>query len=188
MNTISLFSAPIWESKLPDYDTSKNDYLNIIQKYKEEIDKNNTLQIKELDPLFGFICNFAEYASNFTLENCKIGISSVNFLNSENYSNDLDHLKTNQNTFTGIFCLKSSDENKTELKLLNPGMNKLWQGCHLSSVKNDFTSRFIKISLEEGNMFMWPSYYDFNLENFKDDNNLFLEFNVVLMNEKWSQA
>jgi uncharacterized protein (TIGR02466 family) len=59
--------------------------------------------------------------------------------------------------FSGVFYLKAPEESG-KLVLQNPAINRMWNGCALTSQKNQFTGESIRIEPVEGNIILFPSY------------------------------
>jgi uncharacterized protein (TIGR02466 family) len=83
--------------------------------------------------------------------------------------------------FSGVFYIKAPEESG-KLVLQNPAINRMWNGCALTSQKNQFTGESIRIEPVEGNIILFPSYLPHSVEtNNHDDERISISFNIAAM-------
>jgi uncharacterized protein (TIGR02466 family) len=193
MNIVQIYSTPIWEASLPDFQDHRENFIQAVRDFKdlhpEGVNKSNiggsyqspmTLTKEPImAPLFEFISQMGMKAAfDMQFVNCDTYITAawVNF-NSSRSAVNYDHV--HQDTFSGVFYLKIP-ENSGKLILTNPGLNPLWQGAMLSEQKNKFTADRLKIEPVEGHIFIWPSYLPHGVEpNNHDDERISIAFNII---------
>ena len=84
-------------------------------------------------------------------------------------------------TYSGVFYL-SAPEGSGKLSIVNPAINRMWQGTQLTDKKNQFTGESIKIEPEEGNIILFPSYIPHYVEtNNHDEERISISFNVIAL-------
>ena len=190
MDFISTYSIPIWKSTFPTFKIQKNDFLDIIYKQKELNDstyKHNIFgyrsfeylhTIKELDTLFSYIFKMAVQACrDINLVECDLMFTTSWFV--INYSKKCmvtEHV--HGDLFSGVFYLKTPKDSG-RLVIQNPGINRSWKGCSLTSEKNQFTAENIHIKPMEGDIIMFPSYIPHSVEtNNHDEERISISFNL----------
>ena len=192
MEQITIFSTPLWETELFEFESHKNKFLKAVKEYKDENPqgKNKSslngyqspdfLHDKEdLRYLFENICGVANKASkesNFIENTIYLTSSWVNY-NESRESMNCPH--THGDIFTGVFYLQVP-EGSGKLCLINPAINSLWKGKELIEEKNQFTAEIIKIEPQEGMIFLWPSYIQHYVEpNMHDDARISISFQII---------
>jgi uncharacterized protein (TIGR02466 family) len=193
MNIIQVFSTPLWEASLPDFDSHKEKFLETVKTFRannpEGIKRSNLggsyqspMNLTNEDglvPLFEFVCQMglkAAFDLQFVNVDAYITAAWVNFNDSRSAIN-YDHV--HQDTFSGVFYLQIP-EKSGKLVMNNPGINPLWQGAMLTETKNKFNSDKIKIEPQEGHVFLWPSYLPHGVEpNDHDESRISISFNVI---------
>lgn len=193
MNILQVFSTPVWDSSLPDFENLKDSFLNCVTSYREKhpegVKKSNLgggyqspmklTNEPEMAPLFEFVCQMGRKASmdlQFVDVDVYVTAAWVNFNDSRSCVN-YDHV--HQDTFSGVFYLQIP-EKSGKLVLSNPGLNSLWQGCMLTDKKNKFNADKIRIDPQEGRVFIWPSYLPHGVEpNDHDESRISVSFNLI---------
>jgi uncharacterized protein (TIGR02466 family) len=199
MNIVQIYSTPIWEASLPDFQDHRENFIQAVRDFKdlhpEGVNKSNiggsyqspmTLTKEPImAPLFEFISQMGMKAAfDMQFVNCDTYITAawVNF-NDTRSAVQYDHI--HQDTFSGVFYLKIP-ENSGKLILTNPGLNPLWQGAMLSEQKNKFTADRLKIEPVEGHIFIWPSYLPHGVEpNNHDDERISIAFNIICIPKEY---
>tara|TARA_A100001201_G_C4018133_1_gene179669 strand:- start:160 stop:765 length:606 start_codon:yes stop_codon:yes gene_type:complete len=193
MNLMPIYSTPLWQSEYPEFDEHKEIFLKEIRTFKEQnpgIERLSavgyqspaTLQtVEEFRPLFEYICQMA-YKSIADLDflECDVALTGawVNFNDSRQCMNS-EHIHTD--TFSGVFYLQAP-EGSGKLSIVNPGINKMWNGCQLVAQKNQFTGETIRIEPVEGNIILFPSYLPHSVEtNDHDDERIAISFNIIAL-------
>jgi len=192
MQTLEIYSTPLWETEYPNFNEDKNLILDSIFEYKKEnldFESNqvfsayqspNFLHSKEnLADLFNYICSFGSKICedlNFEANNIFVTSSWFTCLDSKR---SLIPQTVSKETFSGVFFLKVP-EKSGNFCIINPAMNSLWNGNDLCQVKNQFTAEKIKLTPEEGNILIWPSYVPYYVEsNDHDEETILLFFNIL---------
>ena len=188
-----IYSTPLWQSEYPEFDEHKEIFLKEIRTFKEQnpgIERLSavgyqspaTLQtVEEFRPLFEYVCQMA-YKSIADLDflECDVALTGawVNFNDSRQCMNS-EHVHTD--TFSGVFYLQAP-EGSRKLSIVNPGINKMWNGCQLVAQKNQFTGETIRIEPVEGNIILFPSYLPHSVEtNDHDDERIAISFNIIAL-------
>lgn len=193
MNLISIYSVPLWQSEYPEFQEHKELFLKIIKEYKEKnpsIQKSNvfgyhspeTLQgVSELSSLFNYICQMGvKAASDLDFIECDVAVTSA-WLNVNDSRQCMNIEHVHGDTFSGIFYL-STPEESGKLVFSNPAINRLWNGCSLTTQKNQFTGESIRIEPLEGNIILFPSYLPHLVEtNNHDEERISISFNLILL-------
>lgn len=193
MNLMPIYSVPFWQSEYPEFDEYKETFLNAVRTHKEENPSDNksnvfgyqspkTLQgVSELKPLLEYICQMGFRAvADLNFIECDIALTSAwsNFNDSRQCINS-EHV--HGDVLSGVFYLKAP-EGSGKLSVVNPGINKMWQGCGLTSQKNPFTAESILIEPIEGNILLFPSYIAHSvLPNDHDDERISISFNLIAL-------
>lgn len=201
MNLLNIFSTPMWDSSLPEFDTHKETFLNAVTEFRE---KNSNKDVKyrsaagdsyqspmdlttvtELSPLFEFACQMglkAAFDLQFVDVDAYVSAAWVNF-NQGKTSYNVDHV--HQDTFSGVFYLQVPEKSGM-LVMNNSGMNPLWQGAMLPNKKNKFNADKIKIEPQEGHVFLWPSYLPHSvLPNNHDETRISISFNIICIPKEY---
>lgn len=193
MNLIPVYSVPIWESEYPNFEEHKELFLKTIKEYKEQnpsIQKSNisgyhspeTLQqVEEFRPLFEYICQMAFKAvGDLEFIDCDIAMTSA-WLNINDSRQCMNGDHVHGDILSGVFYL-SAPEESGKLVLQNPAINKMWEGCQLTSQKNQFTAESIRIEPIEGNIILFPSYISHSVEtNNHDEERISISFNIIAL-------
>lgn len=178
LDSIKLFSTPIWRDIFPDFNKEKEKIVEFISNNKNNTNNIHIHQFEEFFDIFTYISvvsNEACNALNFIDRNVYITSSWAEINNGKIFFNEKSSQKE---LFSGAFCIKTAENNK--LVLPNLSMNCLWKGLNLVTQKNDFVSKEVKIDLQEGELILWPSYlpHHFEKNNFEEDL-ILLCFNVI---------
>lgn len=195
MNLVPIYSIPLWQSEYPEFEEHKEIFLTTVKEYKKqnpskEIPKSNvfgyqspsTLQgVSELRPLFEYICQMGFKASaDLDFIDCDIAITEA-WLNINDSRQCMNTEHVHGDTFSGVFYLKTPEESG-KLSIRNPGINRMWQGCHLTSEKNQFTGETIRLEPIEGNIILFPSYVPHYVEtNNHDEERISISFNMIAL-------
>lgn len=193
MNLIPIYSVPLWQSEYPEFEEHKELFLNVIRTYKEEnlpIQRSNvagyhspeTLHgVSELRPLFEYICQLGFKAiADLDFIDCDIALTSA-WLNINDSRQCMNSEHVHGDVFSGVFYLYAPD-GSGKLVLQNPAINHMWDGCQLTSQKNQFTGQSIKIDPVEGNILLFPSYLPHSVEtNNHDKERISISFNLIAL-------
>lgn len=193
MNIVQVFSTPLWESNLPDFEVHRESFIDAARDFRkansEGIHKSNlggsyqspmTLTKEPtFAPLFEFVAQMgmkAAFDMQFVNTDTYLSAAWVNFNDSRSAIN-YDHV--HQDTFSGVFYLKAP-EKSGKLVLTNPGLNPLWQGAMLTDQKNKFNADKLRIEPVEGQLYLWPAYLPHGVgPNEHDDERISISFNVI---------
>ena len=195
MNLMSIYSVPLWQSEYPEFEEHKETFLSAVKEYKEQnptketalsniagYQSPNTLHhVAELRPLFEYICQIGFKAvADLDFIDCDIALTSA-WLNVNDSRQCMNAEHVHGDVFSGVFYLQAP-EGSGKLSLVNPGINKLWSGCHLASQKNQFTGESIRIEPVEGDIILFPSYIPHSVEtNNHDEERISISFNVIAL-------
>jgi uncharacterized protein (TIGR02466 family) len=185
----------MWQSEYPEFEEHKEIFLTTIREYKEQnpsketprsniagYQSPNTLQgVPELRPLFEYICQIGFKAvADLDFVDCDIALTSA-WLNINDSRQCMNSEHVHGDTFSGVFYLKAPEESG-KLSIRNPGINCMWQGCHLTSSKNQFTGETIRLEPIEGNILLFPSYLPHSVEtNNHDEERISISFNIIAL-------
>ena len=190
---MQIYSVPLWNKNYEHYEDEKEIFLNAIKIYKEQnlteshsnvfgYQSPKTLQnVEELKPLFNYICQIGiNCCADLDFIECDVAITSA-WLNINNSRQCMNNEHIGEHTFTGVFYLKAPKDSG-KLVLHNSLVNKMWNGCKLSSKKNQFTGENIRIEPIEGSIFIFPSYLPQSVEtNNHDDERISISFNLIAL-------
>ena len=192
-----IYSVPLWNSEYPEFEEHKEIFLNAIRIYKDEnptketprsnisgYQSPDTLQgVTELHPLFEYICQMGFKAvADLDFVDCDIALTSA-WLNINDSRQCMNSEHIHGDIFSGVFYLKAP-EGSGKLNICNPGLNRMWQGCSLTSQKNQFTGESIRIEPEEGNIILFPSYIQHSVEtNNHDEERISISFNLIALSK-----
>jgi len=193
MNLMPIYSTPLWQSEYPEFDEHKEIFLKEIRTFKEQnpgIERLSavgyqspaTLQtVEEFRPLFEYICQMA-YKSIADLDflECDVALTGA-WLNVNDSRQCMNSEHVHGEVFSGVFYLQAP-EGSGKLSIVNPGINKMWNGCQLVAQKNQFTGETIRIEPVEGNIILFPSYLPHSVEtNDHDDERIAISFNIIAL-------
>lgn len=197
MKKTIIYSTPIWSYQIDNFELSKDKFISSCKEYKNSNQKLNTkdsstvngyqtsdeLHTKEdLSNIFETICMIAYNAGkDLNFSEFEIGIRSswVNFNSSRS---EFNHPHSHTGIFSGVVYL-NSPENSGNLCIINPGYNPLWEGNFLvkENYKGEHTSECLKISPEEGMVYIWPSYLMHYVEpNNHDGERISISFKIEM--------
>jgi len=192
---MQIYSVPLWQSEYPEFDEHKEIFLNAIKTFKEEnptkeIPRSNVAgyqspetlhHVAELRPLFEYICQMAfRAAADLDFIDCDIALTSA-WLNVNDSRQCMNSEHVHGDVFSGVFYLQAP-EGSGKLSLVNPGINRMWDGCKLVNQKNQFTGESIRIEPVEGNIILFPSYLPHSVEtNNHDEERISISFNVIAL-------
>ena len=193
MDIMPIYSTPIWVSEFPEFEELQELFLTAIKDYKEQnpsTQKSNisgyhspeTLHgVEELRPLFEYICQFGlKAASDLNFIECDVALTSA-WLNIHDSRQCMNSEHVHGDVFSGVFYLKAPEESG-KLVIQNPGINRMWNGCDLTSQKNEFTAESIRIDPIEGNIVLFPSYLPHSVEtNNHDEERISISFNIITL-------
>lgn len=192
MNINQIYSTPVWESEFPLFNEHIDTFIQAVRKFKQENPESvqkaningyqspiNLTTVQELVPLYDFIAQLALKA-NFDMQfvNCDVYLTAawVNF-NDSRSAIIFEH--AHHDTYSGVFYLKAP-KGSGKLSIINPGMNRLWQGTMLIDKKNKFNADVLRLDPEEGHVWLWPSYLIHRVEpNEHDEERISISFNVI---------
>ena len=192
---MQIYSVPLWQSEYPEFDEHKEIFLNAIKTFKEEnptkeIPRSNVAgyqspetlhHVAELRPLFEYICQMAfRAAADLDFIECDIALTSA-WLNVNDSRQCMNSEHVHGDVFSGVFYLQAP-EGSGKLSLVNPGINRMWDGCKLVNQKNQFTGESIRIEPVEGNIILFPSYISHSVEtNNHDEERISISFNLIAL-------
>jgi len=195
MDLISIYSVPLWQSEYPEFEEHKELFLSAVKKYKKQNPTSNILKsnvagyrspstlqsVKEFHPLFEYICQIGFKAvADLDFVDCDIALTEA-WLNVNDSRQCMNSEHVHGEVFSGVFYLQAP-EGSGKLNIINPAINRMWQGCHLTSQKNQFTGESIKIEPEEGNIILFPSYIPHSVEtNNHDEERISISFNLIAL-------
>lgn len=195
MNLIPIYSVPMWQSEYPEFEEHKETFFSAVKEYKEQnptketprsniagYQSPNTLHhVAELRPLFEYICQIGFKAcADLDFIDCDIALTSA-WLNVNDSRQCMNSEHVHEDVFSGVFYL-SAPEGSGNLSVANPAINRMWQGCSLTSDKNQFTGDSIKIEPVEGSIIIFPSYLPHSVEtNNHDEERISISFNLIAL-------
>jgi len=195
MNLMSIYSVPLWQSEYPEFEEHKEIFLRAVKEYKEENPTRETAKsnvagyqspstlhhVAELRPLLEYICQMGFKAvADLDFVDCDIALTEA-WLNINDSRQCMNSEHVHGEVFSGVFYLSAPDESG-KLVIQNPGINKMWKGCSLTSQKNQFTGESIRIEPVEGNIILFPSYIPHSVEtNNHDEERISISFNLIAL-------
>jgi len=195
MNLMPIYSVPLWQSEYPEFEEHKETFLTAVKEYKEqtptrETPRSNisgyqsisTLQsVEELRPLFEYLCQMGFKAcGDLDFVDCDIALTSA-WLNVNDSRQCMNSEHVHGDVFSGVFYLQAP-EGSGKLSLVNPGINRMWNGCRLAHQKNQFTGESIRVEPVEGNIILFPSYLPHSVEtNDHDEERISISFNLIAL-------
>lgn len=194
MNLISIYSTPLWQSQYPDYKEHKKIFLDVVKKYKEEnkeTEPRSTIygyqspqtlqQVEELRPLFEYICQMGFKAvADLDFVDCDIAITSA-WLNINHNRQCMNIEHVHNGVLSGVFYLVSPEESG-KLIISNSSLNRMWKGCELTTIKNQYTAENVRFAPEEGSIVLFPSYLPHSVStNNHDEERISISFNLICL-------
>ena len=195
MDLIPIYSVPLWQSEYPDFDEHKEIFFSAVKEYKEKnptkekpvsniagYQSPNTLHhVQELRPLFEYICQMGFKAcADMDFIDCDVALTSA-WLNINDSRQCMNVEHVHGDVFSGVFYLSAPQESG-KLCVVNPAINRLWQGLELVNQKNQFTGETIKLEPEDGNIILFPSYLPHHVEtNNHDEERISISFNLIAL-------
>jgi len=194
MDLVPIYSTPLWQSQYPDFKEHKKIFLDVVKKYKEENEGNESRssiygyqspqtlqQVEELRPLFEYICQIGFKAiSDLDFIECDIAITSA-WLNVNDSRQCMNIEHVHGEVLSGVFYLVAPEESG-KLIISNPSLNRMWKGCELTTSKNQFTAETIRIAPEEGSIVLFPSYLPHSVStNNHDEERISISFNLIAL-------
>lgn len=196
MNLLQIFTTPLWESQLPNFDQHRDDMLSAVEKHKNEnpelvekynirsyVSPTNLTKVKAFEPLLDYVSQLGMKAAfDCQLEPCDIYVTSAwSHVMDGKQGMMLEH--EHPDTFSGVFFLQVP-KNSGKLVLINRGINKLWQGQQLVVRKNKFTAEKLHVEPSPGRIFIWPSYLGHAVEpNNHDEARISINFNLICLDK-----
>ena len=190
-----IYSVPLWQSEYPEFEEHKEIFFSAVKEYKEQTPTKetprsniagyqspNTLQgVEELRPLFEYICQMGFKATaDLDFIDCDIALTEA-WLNVNDSRQCMNSEHIHGDVFSGVFYLQAPEESG-KLSLVNPGINRMWDGCQLTNKKNQFTGESIRIEPVEGNIILFPSYLPHSVEtNDHDEERISISFNLIAL-------
>ena len=111
---------------------------------------------------------------------CDIALTSA-WMNINDTRQCMNSEHVHGDVFSGVFYLQAPEESG-KLVLQNPAINRMWNGCSLTSQKNQFTGESIRIEPVEGNILLFPSYLPHSVEtNNHDEERISISFNLIAL-------
>jgi uncharacterized protein (TIGR02466 family) len=197
MNILQIFSTPVWESSLPNFQEHKDMLIDAAKEFREQFPDGSRANfshnsytsppILTRNPVFAtvfdYVCQLGMKAA-FDLQfmQCETVVTSA-WINVQDSPKAmlLDHVHNDNSIFSGVFYLKVP-ENSGKLAFINTGLNQMWTGLNLVENKNKFTSERLQITPSEGAIFIWPSYLPHRtLPNSHDDSRISVSFNLLTL-------
>ena len=171
MNVIQIFSTPLWESPMAQFDQHRETWQAALQQRREQQPQGNpgnyiegsgymsmpdlTL-IPDLAPLYEYISQIVIKASfDMQFRGGGVYITSAWHVVMDQPNASIPE-QNFYDTFTGVMFLEAP-RGSPRLQLRNTGMNPLWQGRGIIDKRNRFNAKNITIDPEPGMVFMWPS-------------------------------
>ena len=195
MNLMPIYSTPLWQSELSEFEELKEDFILATEEFRKDNPtvskpKSNvfgyqspaTLQQNHtFAPLFEYICQMAFKAcADLDFDDVDIAITGA-WLNVNDSRQCMNHEHIHGDVFSGVFYI-SAPEGSGKLVIQNPAINKLWKGCGLAQQKNQFTGEVISIDPVEGSIILFPSYISHSVEtNDHDEERISIGFNVIAL-------
>lgn len=195
MNLMPIYSVPLWQSEYPDFEEHQELFLNAVKEYKEQnptkeppmsniagYQSPSTLHgVEELRPLFEYICQMGfKAAADLDFIDCDIALTEA-WLNVNDSRQCMNSEHVHGDVLSGVFYL-STPEGSGKMVLSNPAINKMWEGCSLTSQKNQFTGESIRIEPVEGNILLFPSYLPHSVQtNDHDEERISISFNLIAL-------
>jgi len=195
MNLMPIYSVPLWQSEYPEFEEHKETFLTAVKEYKEqtptrETPRSNisgyqsisTLQsVEELRPLFEYLCQMGFKAcGDLDFVDCDIALTEA-WLNVNDSRQCMNSEHVHGDVFSGVFYLQAP-EGSGKLSLVNPGINRMGNGCRLAHQKNQFTGESIRVEPVEGNIILFPSYLPHSVEtNDHDEERISISFNLIAL-------
>jgi uncharacterized protein (TIGR02466 family) len=197
MNILQIFSTPVWEASLPNFQDNKDNFIASAQEFRDQFTEgtkfnfvHNSYQSPPIltrnpvfAPLFDYACQLGlKAAFDLQMMPCDVVVTSA-WINIQDSSKAmlLDHVHNDNSVFSGVFYLKIP-ENSGKLVFSNPGLNQMWLGLNLIENKNKFTSERLQITPVEGGMFLWPSYLPHRtLPNNHEEARISISFNLLTL-------
>jgi len=194
VDTINIFTTPIWKSKLPNFHSIKDQIISSLEdirmKNEEGVYKSNfngyrssdIKHLNELSPLFNHVMN--EMVKK-AIQDCNLRIRSAAIADSWCLFNDkmnaFNQPHLHYGLFSGIFYV-NTPPGSGEIIFLNSGYNDLWSGD--SSINNRLFNRInsseYAITPEEGTIVLWCSYLKhYVIPNHADVRRISISFNVI---------
>jgi len=190
-----IYFVPLWQSEYSDFEEHKEIFLSAVKEYKEQNPTKETQRsniagyqspdtlhhVAELRPLFEYICQMGfKAAADLDFVDCDIALTEA-WLNVNDSRQCMNSQHVHGEVFSGVFYLQTP-EGSGELSIVNPGINRMWKGCSLTSQKNQFTGESIRIEPVEGNIIFFPSYLPHSVEtNNHDEERISISFNVIAL-------
>ena len=195
MNLMAIYSTPLWQSEYPNFEEEKETLLAAVKEFKEqnptkEIPRSNingyqspsTLQNNEkLHPLYEYICQMAyKAAADLDFIDCDVALTEA-WLHVNDSRQCMNSQHIHGDTLSGVFYLQTP-EGSGKLSIVNPAINRMWDGCNLTSQKNQFTGETISIEPVEGNIILFPSYIAHSVAtNDHDEERISISFNIIAL-------
>jgi uncharacterized protein (TIGR02466 family) len=197
MNILQIFSTPVWESNLPNFQDHKETLIEAAKELREQFPDGSRSNFSHnsyisppiltrnpvFAPVFDYVCQLGMKAA-FDLQfmQCETVVTAA-WINVQDSPKAmlLDHVHNDNSIFSGVVYLKVP-ENSGKLAFSNIGLNQMWTGLNLVENKNKFTSERLQITPSEGAVFIWPSYLPHRtLPNNHDDSRISISFNLLTL-------
>ena len=199
MNIIQIYSTPIWEAPLPEFNNFYESFITEVRSFREMnpdgvLKSNlggayqspmNLTTSPLLSPLFEQVVQMAQKAMfDMQFVDCDTYVSAA-WVNFNDSRSAIQYEHTHQDTFSGVFYLKVP-KGSGRLIISNPGLNPLWQGVMLKDHNNKFNSDKMLLEPNEGQIYLWPSYLPHSVEpNDHDDERISISFNVICVPKEY---
>lgn len=192
MNLVQLFSTPLWQSNLPDFEAHKDNFTKCVNEVRENDptgralsningyqSQGNLTNLPELAPIFEFACQMGlKAAFDMQMVDCDVYVTAA-WANINDSRAHFNFPHSHTDTFAGTFYLKVP-ENSGSIVFKNPGLNQQWQGAMLKDKKNKFIGESLKIDPTEGSVLIWPAYLEHGvMPNQHDEQRISISFNLI---------
>lgn len=202
LNTLNIFSIPLWESEIIDFETKQQHLIEAIQQYRTQ--NPNTIgrycaggayqsppavfQIPVFQPVIQQLFESSQQMMS------ALGLVGGGIVFTGVWANIHDRIDHRQNlhahnaVVSGVLYLQASHDSGA-LVLENPGRNLSWVGLDLVEEKNQFTAQKISIMPRPGQILFWPSFVPHFVEPNRtpDDVRISVSFDIQLVTPEMQQ-
>lgn len=164
----SLFTVPIWDDMLPDFEGLKDELITVLHNFRnknDSIKQSNvngyqspkTLHtVEELTELFEYInVRVNQVAASIGLD-AQLSVNEA-WLNINDTPGCFNLQHVHGGVISGIFYVQVP-EGSGSLFLTNPAPIHMWEGLSICPERNHYASETIEVKPIEGTFIMWPSY------------------------------
>lgn len=200
VNTLEIFSTPMWESSLPNFQEHKESLVNFLREQRKndpvgvtktnlngyqtgDQTNNNIITSEEFRPLFNHVMNVM---MKTIIEDCKLAVSAGHILSCWANFNDKaqasNQIHAHDGVFSGVFYL-NAPKGSGDIVFINEGLNPLWVGLQMSDTRgaNKYMTPYKHIVPEEGKIYIWNSaLLHYVNPNAEDVERISMSFNIGL--------